>query len=259
MKQHEMLRVVDNKPVADDVYSMKLYSPGLIGRASPGQFFHIRCRGDRFPLLRRPISLSHTLRDEGCIVIVYRVAGQGTRYLSGRRPGDLLDVLGPLGRGFEVQKSCKNAAIVGGGIGLAPLVELSGIYGERAAVFAGFKDQPFLLDEFQKRSCDVRVSSENGRVGHRGFVTDLVTEYLTRRRPDIIFGCGPRPMLKELAGIARENSIPCQVSLEERMACGVGACLGCSCATTDKDGGRKYSRVCKDGPVFWSEEVCWDE
>jgi dihydroorotate dehydrogenase electron transfer subunit len=259
MKRPEMLQVLENKSIATGIYCLKLYSPGLCERAMPGQFFHIKCSGDKFPLLRRPISLSYTQREEGAIALVYRVQGRGTEYLSSKRPGDLLDVLGPLGRGFEANGQYKRVVVVGGGIGIAPLVELSGIYGDRASVFAGFREETFLLEELQKRSPDVRVATEDGSTGYRGFVTDLFLQYIKEQRPDMVFACGPRPMLKRVSDICREALVKCQVSLEERMACGVGACLGCSCVTKDKDGRLQYSRVCKDGPVFESEEVCWDE
>ena len=259
MKGPKVLQVVENKPIAAGIYRLELYHPALCEGVLPGQFFHIKCGGDKFPLLRRPISLSYTKRKEDAVVLVYRVQGQGTEYLSSRKPGDPLDVLGPLGSGFEVNGQYERVAIVGGGIGIAPLVELAGIYGDRAAVFAGFKDETFLLKELQERSCDVRIATEDGSVGYGGFVTDLLLKHIKEQRLDMVFACGPRPMLKTVARICRENSVGCQVSLEQRMACGVGACLGCSCATKDKDGGLQYSRVCKDGPVFNSEEVCWDE
>lgn len=259
MKKPNKLSVIENKPIARGVYSLKLYAPGLYEKVLPGQFFHIRCGGDKFPLLRRPISLSYTQKEEGFIVLVYRVTGQGTKFLSSLRLGDLLDVLGPLGNGFEVKADHQRVALVGGGIGIAPLVELAGIYCERAVVFAGFADEPFLLEELNRRSSDVSIATEDGRTGYRGFVTDLLMQHLKEQRPSIIFACGPRQMLKRVAQIAGDNSVSCQVSLEQRMACGVGACLGCSCAVKDRNGARKYARVCKDGPVFWSEEVCWDE
>lgn len=259
MKQLGMLQVLENKPIAEGVYSLKLYSPELCSRVQPGQFFHIRCGGDKFALLRRPISLSYTLQQKDSIVLVYRIVGQGTRYLSTRRPGSQLDVLGPLGRGFEVNAQHKEVTIVGGGIGLAPLVELLGIYGKKAVVFAGFESQTFLLDQLYKRTPHIEIATEDGNRGYKGFVTDPFMRHIKKQQPDIVFACGPRPMLKEVAKICREALVRCQVSLEERMACGVGACLGCSCAVKDWDGSRQYARVCKDGPVFWSEEVYWDE
>lgn len=259
MKGPKMLKVIENKPIAGYVYSLKLHAPELCERVLPGQFFHIKCGGDKFPLLRRPISLSYTLKEEGCMVLVYRVQGQGTKNLSSRRPGDPLDVLGPLGNGFEITNRHQRVAIVGGGIGIAPLVELAGVYGKRAVVFAGFRDETFLIEGLQQRSPDVRIATEDGSVGHKGFVTDILAQHLKEHRFDVVFACGPRPMLQRVAEACRKALVMCQVSLEQRMACGVGACLGCSCAVKDTDGSLQYVRVCKDGPVFWSEEVCWDE
>jgi dihydroorotate dehydrogenase electron transfer subunit len=259
MKEPKVLQVIENKPIAAGIYSLELYHHALCEEVLPGQFFHIKCGGDKFPLLRRPISLSYTKREKGAVVLIYRVQGQGTEFLSSRRPGDSLDVLGPLGSGFEADRQYERVAIVGGGIGIAPLVELAGIYGDRAAVFAGYRDETFLLKELQERSADVRAATEDGSFGYDGFVTDLLLQYLKEQRTDMVFACGPKPMLKTVAKICRENSVGCQVSLEERMACGVGACLGCSCAVNERDGSLQYKRVCKDGPVFRAEEVCWDE
>ncbi len=259
MKKIEMLHMLENKQIADRIYSMKLHSPGLCSRSMPGQFFHIRCGEDNFPLLRRPISLSYTLPGESCIVLVYRVEGQGTAYLAAQKPGSMVDVMGPLGRGFTVDDGYKKVAIVGGGMGIAPLVELAGKYRNRAKVFAGYAGSTFLIEQLQKRSHSVKVASEDGSAGYRGYVTDLLAQYLEQAAPQMVYCCGPRPMMKKVAHICRQHSIGCQVSLEERMACGVGACLGCSCAIIGEDGSREYARVCKDGPVFTGEEVCWDE
>lgn len=258
MKAVKMLQIIENTEIAGNIFRIKLYSPEFCSAAKPGQFFHIRCGGDKFPLLRRPISLSYRVPEEGCIVLVYRVEGQGTAYLSGLKPGDSLDVMGPLGNGFHVGENYSRVVLVGGGMGIAPLVELARVYGKRATAFLGYRDMTFLLEKFQERAGGIYVSTESGVSGYKGFVTDLFIQKLEYERPDIVYCCGPRPMMKKVTDICLSRGIRCQVSLEERMGCGIGACLVCSCATRDGEGGKTYSRVCKDGPVFWSEEVLMD-
>ncbi len=260
MTMLEQIPIAENRPIAKNIYRLKLYSPDLCKEGiDPGQFFHIKCGKGNLPFLRRPLSLSYRLKDENCIALVYRVIGQGTKALANRGPGELLDVLGPLGNGFEIKSEHKNVLIIGGGIGIAPLVELTAAYKNKATVMIGFKEETFLIERLKRETMKVRVATEDGGIGHRGLVTDIFIEYLKERRPDIVFACGPWPMLKEVATLCKDKSIDCQVSLEERMACGIGACFGCSVATKDGDGDVRYSRVCKDGPVFWAEEVCWDE
>lgn len=259
MKENEMLSVVENSSIAKGIYKLKLYNPELSTRVLPGQFFYIKCGGNKFPLLRRPLSLCYKLEREGEIVLVYRVLGQGTEFLSTVSRGDTLDVLGPLGNGFKINGEYDEVAVVGGGIGIAPLVALADVYGKKAVAFTGFKDEAFLLETMRRKVADIKVATEDGSIGYKGFITDLVAEYLKDKRPDIVFACGPKPMLKKVAVLCESNSVPCQVSLEERMACGIGACLGCVCVTRDKNGNKEHSRVCTEGPVFWGEEVCWDE
>ncbi len=251
--------VMENGPIVEGIYRLKLYSPDLCKRAAPGQFFHIKCGRDSFPFLRRPLSLSYRVEDGDCIVLVYRIQGRGTEVLASRKPGELLDVLGPLGNGFDIRDGYSNVVIIGGGIGIAPLVELASVYKNKATVMAGFKEEIFLIEELKEKSVNVRIATEDGRAGHKGFITDVLAKHLEDQQPDIVFACGPRAMLKKVTMLCKDKFIKCQVSLEERMACGIGACFGCSCATRDKDGTKKYSRVCKEGPVFRGEEVCWDE
>jgi dihydroorotate dehydrogenase electron transfer subunit len=145
--------------------------------------------------------------------------------------------------------------LVGGGMGIAPLVELARIYKDKSTALVGYRSKPFLKEELNKEAGEVLVASEDGSEGYKGFVTELLEKELGKLRPDLVYCCGPRPMMKRVVDICRSLSVGCQVSLEERMGCGIGACLVCSCATKGKDGGLVYSRVCKDGPVFWAEEV----
>lgn len=223
-----------------------------------GQFLHIKC-GDS-QLLRRPISVAVTGWDEpeDLVTLIFEVRGEGTRWLSQRKVGDKLDVLGPLGNGFDVSREGRYL-LVGGGIGVPPLIE----YGEalkwpRVAVL-GFRTKdkafPAVTSRFEEHCEQTFICTNDGTLGRHGFVDDQVRDILAKDKNfTAVLACGPRPMLKSVAKAAAEFGIPCQVSMEERMGCGVGACL--VCATPMKDGTMKH--VCKDGPVFNAEEVDWD-
>lgn len=223
-----------------------------------GQFLHIKC-GDG-QLLRRPISVARTQRDEpeDTAALIFEVRGEGTRWLSQRKVGDKLDVLGPLGNGFHVSDGGRYL-LVGGGIGVPPLME----YGEsprwsKVAVLGfrtGDKAFPAVVSRFEENCERTCLCTDDGTLGRRGFVDGQVREILEKDNSfTAVLACGPKPMLKNVAAVAAQFGVPCQVSMEERMGCGVGACL--VCATPMRDGSMKH--VCKDGPVFNAEEVDWD-
>ncbi len=246
--------VAENRPINDFAWSMTLKTgPELAGQIACGQFVHIRC-GDAL-LLRRPISICDWQGD--LVRLVYEVRGEGTEWLSRRRSGDVLDVLGPLGHGFDV--SGQKLLLVGGGIGVPPLLSCAKRAADRGAEvhaafgFRGLSHQ-MLTAEFGVPCGDVFVISDDGTTGRKGFVTELVDEVLDGSF-DSVLACGPKPMLKGVAALAQARGVPCQVSMEERMGCGVGACLVCACKTAD--GHMKH--VCKDGPVFLSTEVDWND
>ena len=223
-----------------------------------GQFLHIKC-GDG-QLLRRPISVAITGQDEpeDLVTLIFEVRGEGTKWLSQRKAGGKLDVIGPLGNGFDVSEKGRYL-LVGGGIGVPPLME----YGEclqwpHTAVL-GFRTKdkafPAIVSRFKEHCEEAYICTDDGTLGRHGFVDSQVREILEKENNfTAILACGPRPMLKSVAKVAAEFGVPCQVSMEERMACGVGACLGC--AIQMKDGTIKH--VCKDGPVFNAGEVDWD-
>jgi len=225
---------------------------------SGSQFLHIKC-GDG-QLLRRPISVACTQWDEpeDTAALIFEIRGEGTRWLSQRKSGDKLDVLGPLGNGFDVSEAGRYL-LVGGGIGIPPLME----YGEspkwsKVAVL-GFRTKdkafPAITSRFEENCEHTYLCTDDGTLGRHGFVDGQVREILEKDKDfTAILACGPKPMLKSVAAMAAEFGVPCQVSMEERMGCGVGACL--VCATPMKDGTMKH--VCKDGPVFNAEEVDWD-
>jgi len=237
------------------------------------------------PLLRRPFGI-HRLCQESdnyrqknhptCIEILYRIVGKGTLMLSEKKRGEEIDLIGPLGNGFYLERNLKTALMVAGGIGVAPLFSLAQALkkpeGKRTrstnlVVFIGGETQEDILcmKDFKKIGAKVMVSTEDGSVGTKGMVTDLLVNFLGNSSTSEVqnlqlFACGPSAMLRTISEVAISQDIPCQVSLESRMACGVGACLGCSVATViNKKGGREalYQRVCKEGPVFNSTVIVW--
>jgi len=223
-----------------------------------GQFLHIKC-GDG-QLLRRPISVARTQWDEpeDTAALIFEIRGEGTRWLSRRKKGDKLDVLGPLGNGFDVSENGRYL-LVGGGIGIPPLMEYSESPKWSKVAVLGFRTRdkafPAITCRFEENSERTYLCTDDGTLGRHGYVDGQVREILGQDKGfTAILACGPRAMLKSVAAVAAQFGVPCQVSLEERMGCGVGACL--VCATPMKDGTMKH--VCKDGPVFNAQEVDWD-
>ena len=240
----------------------------MAAQTSCGQFVHIKCGHSR--LLRRPISICSW--DKTSLRVVFEVRGEGTEWLSRRKAGDALDVLGPLGHGFDV--SSKKLLVVGGGIGVPPMLgvaQAAAAAGAEVHAALGFRDQGhrMLTDEFAECCRSMSVISDDGSTGRKGFVTELVEEFLQNKPcvsadcascsgkpvPPVVMACGPKGMLKAVAKACAAHGVECQVSLEERMGCGVGACLVCACDMAD--GSRKH--VCKDGPVFNAKEVDWND
>lgn len=244
--------VVQHLTIANLVNKLTVYMPETAVQAVPGQFVHIRVKDSYQPLLRRPLSIAAVDSSKGTVSFIYRVVGAGTACLAELSANDVVDCMGPLGSGFDLD--CSRPLLIGGGMGLAPLVFLTQRLCPRPMelLMGGRTEQELFWLEVYKGSCDrIHITTDDGSVGRRGFTVDVLPELLAAGDFDRIYACGPRPMLEIAAGIARRFNIPCQVSLEEHMACGVGACLSCTCAGTDG----KRRKVCTDGPVFWAEEV----
>ena len=248
MHKIETASIIENQEITRGIFKLRLGLPLDYPRPEPGQFVNIYLN-DSSRLLPRPISVCDFAK--GTLTLVYAVAGAGTEIISGYKAGAAMRVSTPLGNGFSI--SIKgNCVLVGGGAGVPPLLfwgkQLNGQLPVRA--FLGFKSEPFLTNEFP---CDTEIATDDGSSGFKGNVINLLER--TEIPDDTqIFACGPRPMLKSLAGFAKERGLALQVSLEERMGCGYGACVGCVCKTTA--GSRK---VCEDGPVFNASEVIWHE
>ncbi len=261
MKYHvPQALVAGHEQTGRGLFFLALNAPQITQAAVPGQFLHIRCGKGDDPLLRRPISICRVDKEKGNVMLWYQVVGKGTSLLSQVRRGDCLDIVGPLGRGFEPVTAGKTVFLVGGGVGSAPLVFLGNeLAPEKEVVaFFGGASEEMLLMPCLTRLENCEYATDDGSFGYPGTVIGLLEEQMKGKMPDILYACGPQGMLREVVRIAEENSIPLQVSLEARMACGVGACLGCSFPRSKKSGGG-WARVCQDGPVFWDWEVAWDD
>ena len=253
--------VVKKECLAPGIYRIKLESEYISGNVRPGQFVNIRCCDNSENLLLG-VSISEVDIDSGTFDMVFIVKGIGTQYLADKMPGERLDLVGPLGNPFIIPEENSRVLIVGGGIGVFPLIFLAKQCNESyRSSLLGFRniETSFLIDEFKGCSSETGLCSDDGTLGAKGFVTDLLEAELIQGGWDIIYSCGPEQMLKKVALLAEHYGTRCQVSLEQRMGCGIGACLVCSCkikAITEK--GWHYARVCKDGPVFWSNEIIWE-
>ncbi len=249
--------IVNQTKLADDIFSMTIKNKEMADEAVPGQFLALYT-ADPSKLLPRPISICDVNKQKGTIRMVYRVAGGGTKEFSELKSGDMIDVMGPLGNGYEI--NAEEPILMGGGIGIPPMLYLAKTLSEKGVakgninVILGFRDKTFLVDDFKKYAT-VHIATDLGTVGFKGNVIDLVKE--ENIKGDMIFACGPTPMLKGVKKFAFLEDVPAQISLEEKMACGIGACLACVCKTaeTDEHFHTNTRRVCKDGPVFYAEEV----
>lgn len=251
VKAKRKVMVVSQISLASDIYSLVLKSEGIAQEAKAGQFVSLYSK-DGSRLLPRPISICEVDQKEDTLRLVYRVVGLGTNEFKDLKKGDTLDVIGPLGNGFPLKE--KKAFLIGGGIGIPPMLELAKQLSCEKQIIVGYRDELFLNEELEQYGT-VYIASEDGQHGTKGNVLDVIKEH--NLQADIIYACGPTPMLKALKQYAMEHQIECYLSLEERMACGIGACLACVCKSTEVDTHTHVhnKRICKDGPVFLAEEV----
>ena len=244
--------IISKQAIAKGIFDLTIKCPEIAEITKAGQFAQVSAEGF---FLRRPISICDIDKEKGTIRLVFEVRGKGTDKISELNKGDSIDIIAPLGNGFKVIDG-KKAICIGGGIGTPPMVGIAKEYGKNATVIGGFRsaNAVILQDDFKAQGNETILCTDDGTSGIHGFVTDALKEKLQTEKPDIIYACGPMPMLKAVVTIAEEYGIESQVSLEQRMACGVGACLVCVCRTV-KDGKEIFSHVCTDGPVFDGKEV----
>ncbi|MDE6751006.1 MAG: dihydroorotate dehydrogenase electron transfer subunit [Lachnospiraceae bacterium] len=246
--------VVSQKGIAENIYDLWLETE-LALDAHPGQFVAVYPKNAE-TLLPRPISICEADKEKGRLRLVYRIAGKGTGEFSSYREGDTVDILGILGNGFPIEKANgKKVFLMGGGIGIPPMLQLAKELDAEKQIILGYRNNDLFLREDLGHCGDVYIATEDGSVGSRGNVMDAIKE--NKLTADVIMACGPMPMLRAIKQYAAENGIEAYISLEERMACGVGACLGCVCKTKEVDHHSHVhnARICTDGPVFEAKEV----
>lgn len=263
----ENVAVLWNERVGRDCFRIGLGCHAGYARARAGQFVMVGlCRGHA-PLLRRPFSIHRLVYGQDSvkgIELLYKVVGSGTRILSECRENDRVDLLGPLGRGFQIPAACRRVFLAAGGIGVAPMVFLAeslvgrGVDPAGSTVFIGGRSGEEILcaDMFRRLRFEVVLTTDDGTLGEQCLVTQPLEMAAGGTPPEMIYACGPMAMLGCVAGIAEALKLPCQVSIESVMACGMGACLGCAVKAASSDAA--YYHVCRDGPVFEAETLCWD-
>lgn len=248
-----MCKVVENRELLKNVYEIMIECPEIAQKAKPGQFLHIKVKDGLDPLLRRPISISRIQREKGHISLIYQVLGRGTKSIATLKPGEAIDVMGSLGNGFPVFPG-KKCAVVGGGMGIAPLLELANNIVDCDA-YLGYRSDTFKLEEYKSACKELFIATEDGSVGSKGYVTDIIKDI---SKYDIVYTCGPKPMMKKVKELCENSAVQCFVSIEERMGCGIGACLVCACKIKEGDTWH-YKKACTDGPVFEAGEVDFND
>lgn len=262
MKAIIQAKLVKKEQLKQDIYKFSVQAPEIAQNAKPGNFIEIRVSDNIDPLLRRPISIYNIEKEEGILEFIFQVKAKGTTILAKRNIGEEIDIIGPLGYGTFDIKEYKNVAIIGGGIGVFPLYELAKelkqTTNSNINTYLGFRNKDYVVveEEFKKVSNKTIIATDDGTYGIKGFAINELKKDIEIQIPDIIFACGPLPMLKAVQALSIEKNIQCQISLEEKMGCGIGACLGCAVkkAKSTKEA-PEYWHVCKAGPVFNASEV----
>ena len=265
-------KILSNREMMKGYLLMSVRLPRTFDAPLPGQFVMIHLRDRKDILLGRPFSIYGIQYHKSRVIleILYRVVGEGTYSLSLLKRGTEVEILGPLGRPFDVKRQIKNIVLVAGGLGIAPIRFLleylkKGIseFQPRIRFYMGAKTAGDLveLDRLEHLCEDINVCTDDCSMGYHGVVTEPLEKDLKSfpLADTMIYACGPAAMIRRLAGLLEDHPVPCQVSMEERMACGLGACLGCAIAVRGQNGERQYKRVCKDGPVFDIRDILWDE
>ncbi|RKY39823.1 MAG: hypothetical protein DRP75_00825 [Candidatus Omnitrophota bacterium] len=262
------LRVVSNLRVSPGYFKMVLFAPRIAQSAYPGQFIYLLVENTCFPLLRRAFSVHRVREEKGEIEILCKIRGEGTKLLSRKREGEEIEAIGPLGRGFECfsREDYQAVVLVGGGVGIAPLVflgeRIKNRKGMKVLVLIGAKrrEEVLCVKDFQDLGYKVEVATEDGSQGRKALVSELLAEHLANAEVcayNVVYSSGPLPMLKEVARISGEYRLSSYVCVEQKMGCGIGVCRGCAIGVIDKQGRRGYKRVCRDGPVFEGGEIDW--
>lgn len=254
-------KLLSKSELIPGIFKFSVQANEIVNSAKPGNFIEIRVNDSIEPFLRRPISIYNMDKENGILEFIFQVKGKGTEILSKRNEGELIDIVGPLGYGTFKYSDYNNIAIIGGGIGIFPLYELAKNAkndNKNVSIYLGFrnKDLVMLEKEFDNVSNNLVITTDDGTYGQKGFAIDFLKKDLENNKIDCIYACGPLPMLRAVRALAMEQDIPCQISLEERMACGLGVCLGCAVKTAKSPADApEYWHVCKGGPVFQAKDV----
>ena len=261
MAKQIFAELVDKKEIIAGIYKFSVKADEIVQLSRPGNFIEIRVTEGIDPFLRRPISIYNLDKENGILEFIFQVKGKGTNILSKKKIGDKIDIIGPLGFGtFNFDKFDK-VIILGGGIGIFPLYELSKQAKQKGKVvhaYLGFRNKELVMleKEFKEVTNNLTICTDDGSYGEKGFVIDKLAKDMENEKFECIFACGPTPMLRAVKKYAEENGISCQVSLEERMGCGLGVCLGCAVKKANSPADApEYFHVCKGGPVFNSKDV----
>jgi len=271
-------KIMSVRQLCDEITSITFSSRYMAAEAKPGQFIAVKCGNNSMDaMLRRPVSICRADRWSNEITVVFQVKGKGTKLLAETaETGSYIDYIGPLGNSFKSPPAGAKIAVVGGGLGIFPLLFLleeirSTRKDIKADAYLGFRknDSVILREEFTKAADNIYISTDDGSCGRKGFVTDICLPVIDAGSYDIIYTCGPQAMMKCVSKAAEKSGSECYVSLEQRMGCGIGACLACACRIAVRPaegssqaadgGGWEYKHVCRDGPVFRSRDVVWDK
>lgn len=253
-------KIVESEWLNSDTFLLTIESERIAKKSRPGQMVHIKCGEGTEAFLRRPISICQVDREKGTFNLGIQVRGKGTKILSRLKQGDDIDILGPMGHGFTLYPRHKKIIAVGGGIGIFPLLQLLNDHPavDKKAIL-GFRTRSLVIleDEFRESCNGLLIATDDGSYGEKGLVTELLKVEIEKEQPDMVFLCGPTVMMKAGVELLKKYNVPCEVSMEQHMGCGIGACLTCVCKVK-KDDDWQYIQVCKSGPVFSGEEIIFD-
>lgn len=261
-------RILSVRNMIGDIYLMRLACPTIARKVQPGQFVNIKVNDEYVPLLRKPFSVCRRNAQEGWIEVLWKIVGKGTKILSGYRGGEVINIIGPLGQGYDIPPDLQTALLVGGGLGVAPLPFLCEELqksGKNVEVFLGAKsvNELSMVDAFKELGVEVFLATEDGSQGKQGLVTDIFLKRLNQMQSTAgghFYSCGPNPFLRAMMRISEERGIPGQIAIETMMGCGFGICVGCPVRVRDgKSGGGTFMLTCIDGPVFNVTEILLDD
>jgi len=255
-----IFKIAKSEMLNADTFLLTIESERIAKKARPGQIVHVKCGNGTEVYLRRPISICSVDREKGTFDLAIQIRGNGTKILSNMKPGDEIDIIGPLGQGFSLYPKHRKIIVVGGGIGIFPLLQLLKDHpADNKKAILGFRNRSLVILENEfRQSCDgLFIATDDGSYGEKGFVTDILKKEVEKELPDMVFLCGPIVMMKSGVELLKKYNVPCEVSMEQRMGCGIGACLTCVCKVKKGDDW-EYTQVCKRGPVFSGDEVIFD-